>query len=363
MYNFPGFKQLILLLHWILVTIEEFLAGLGLGPEWTWGLAIIGLTIIVRLILFPLTWKQYSSAQAMQAMQPHIKELQRKHKDDRAKIQSETMRLYQEHRVNPFASCLPLLLQLPVFLALYATIQGFGPLDAPQYQASVDALYQASFLWIPTLGLPDPLYILLVLYVVTQLISTELMLVTQTDKTQKMLMRSMPIIFVFFLFNFPAGLFVYWVTTNLWTIGQQLLIRKVMKPFAPGTEGASDAKPAKRSRIVDALVSAQKPSEGPGPNGAATKTPPGGRKPAASGQKQVRSGQKPGAGSATKPGGTKPGAGSATKPGGGAKQTGGKQTPQRSGRKPQPAKSKSTPATAPVEAAEPDTSTNGPAAS
>lgn len=357
MYNLPGFKQLILLLHWVLVTIEEFLAGLGLSQHWTWGLAIIGLTIIVRLILFPLTWKQYSSAQAMQAMQPHIKELQRKHKDDRAKVQQETMKLYQEHRVNPFASCLPLLLQLPVFLALYATIQGFGPLDAPQYQASVDALYRASFLWIPTLGLPDPYYILLVLYVVTQLISTELMLVTQTDKTQRMLMRSMPIIFVFFLFNFPAGLFVYWVTTNLWTIGQQLLIKKVMKPFTPGK---ADTNPAKRSRIVDALVSAQKPGAEPGPNGAAAGTPSGDRKPGAGGQKQVRSGQKPGTSAAAKPGATKLGSGRPA--GGGAKQTGGKQTPQRSGRKPPPAKNKNTPATAPVETAEPDTSTNGPAA-
>ena len=360
MYNFPGFKQLILLLHWVLVTIEEFLAGLGLGPEWTWGLAIIGLTIIVRLILFPLTWKQYSSAQAMQAMQPHIKELQRKHKDDRAKIQQETMKLYQEHRVNPFASCLPLLLQLPVFLALYATIQGFGPLRRPRVSGLRRRSRPGKLPLDPHLGLPDPYYILLVLYVVTQLISTELMLVTQTDKTQKMLMRSMPIIFVFFLFNFPAGLFVYWVTTNLWTIGQQLLIRKVMKPFTPVKEGANDAKPAKRSRIVDALVSAQKPGEEPGSNGAAAKTPPGGRKPAAGGQKQVRSGQKPGAAAATKSGAAKQGGGG---PGGGAKQTGGKQAPQRSGRKPLPAKNKSTPATAPVEAAEPDTSTNGPAAS
>src|SRR5680860_406469 len=138
------------------------------------------------------------------------------------------MQLYKEHRVNPFASCLPLLLQLPVFISLYAAIKGLGPLSAPQYQASVEQLNQASFLWIPHLGLSDPYYILLVLYVVSQLISTELMLSTQTDKSQKMIMRAMPIMFVFFLFRFPAGLFVYWVTTNVWTIGQQLLIRKMM---------------------------------------------------------------------------------------------------------------------------------------
>ncbi|MCX6372473.1 MAG: membrane protein insertase YidC [Actinobacteria bacterium] len=254
MYNFPILKQLVLLLHWILVTINGALESIGLSSNWSWGLAIIGLTIMVRLVLFPLTWKQFSSARSMQVIQPQLKELQKKYKGDRGKLQAETMKLYQEHRVNPFASCLPLLLQLPVFISLYAAIKGLGPLSAPQYQASVEALNNASFLWIPHLGLPDPYYILLVLYVVSQLISTELMLSAQTDKSQKMIMRAMPIMFVFFLFRFPAGLFVYWVTTNIWTIGQQLLIRKVMKPKDLET---MTAKPVKRSRFMEALTAAQ----------------------------------------------------------------------------------------------------------
>ena len=111
--------------------------------------------------------------------------------------------------------------------------------------------FAAPFLWIPALGKPDPYYILLILYVVTQVISTELMLVTQSDPTQKWIMRAMPIMFVFFLFRFPAGLFVYWVTTNIWTIGQQLLIRKVMKPKDLAT---MSAKPAKRSRIMEVYI-------------------------------------------------------------------------------------------------------------
>ena len=92
----------------------------------------------MRLILFPLTWKQYKSAQQMQVIQPQIKELQKKYKNDRGKLQEETMKLYSEHRVNPFASCLPLILQLPVFISLYAAIKGLGPLSAPAYQASVE---------------------------------------------------------------------------------------------------------------------------------------------------------------------------------------------------------------------------------
>ncbi len=256
MYNFPILSQLILLLHWVLVTINDFLTGLGLGYSWSWGLAIIGLTIIVRLILFPLTWKQYKSAQQMQMIQPQIKELQKKYKGDRGKLQEETMKLYSEHRVNPFASCLPLLLQLPVFISLYAAIKGLGPLSAPAYQASVEALNQAPFLWIPHLGFPDPYYILLVLYVVTQMISTELMVATQSDSTQKWIMRAMPIMFVLFLFNFPAGLFVYWVTTNVWTIGQQLIIRRTM-PKPEELVRQAKAKPKKRSRFMEVMMASQ----------------------------------------------------------------------------------------------------------
>jgi YidC/Oxa1 family membrane protein insertase len=255
-------KPLVELLHWVLIWIHDALASLGLGRQWTWGLSIIGLTIIVRLIMFPLTWKQYKSSRAMQALAPHIKELQKKHKGDRATLQQETMKLYQEHRVNPFASCLPLILQLPVFFALYWTIKGTDYLP----KSETLALATAPFLWLPHLGKPDPYYVLLVIYIVTQLISTELMLTPQTDKTQKMMMRAMPVMFVFFLKNFPSGLFVYWVTTNLWTIGQQLIIRKRMPIVAleaaagsSGGEGKGGkaAPPKKRSRFMETMMAAQ----------------------------------------------------------------------------------------------------------
>ena len=108
MYNLPVFKQLILLLHWILVSMHD-LAGVDRPQrDWTWGLAIIGLTIIVRLVLFPLTWKQFSSAQAMQAHPAQAsRSCSRSTRATARKLQQETMKLYQEHRVNPFASCLP----------------------------------------------------------------------------------------------------------------------------------------------------------------------------------------------------------------------------------------------------------------
>ncbi len=216
-------------LHW--------LHGVGL----TWGLSIIGLTIIVRLILFPLTWKQYKSAQEMQVIQPKLKALQQKYKKDRGKLQEETMKLYQEHHVNPFASCLPLILQLPIFISLFYAIR-----TEPDIAA-------ATFMGI---SLGESSIILLILYVLTQIVSTELMLVTQSDKTQKMIMRAMPIVFVFFLSKFPAGLFVYWITTNLWTIGQQLVIRRTM-PKPDELAARAKARPKKRSRFMEAMMASQ----------------------------------------------------------------------------------------------------------
>jgi YidC/Oxa1 family membrane protein insertase len=180
----------------------------------SWGWAIVILTIIVRLALMPLTVKQYHSTLVMQALQPKIKALQAKYKKDRQKLQQETMKLYQEYRVNPFASCLPLLLQIPIFICLYYSIRG-----TPE-------IADASFLWIPSLGQPNmPLF---ALYIVSQVVSTELMMAPNVEKQQKWIMRAMPVMFIFILRNFPSGLMLYWVTTNLWTIGQQVVIKKIL---------------------------------------------------------------------------------------------------------------------------------------
>ena len=253
---FSVFHPVVAFLRWVLTELH----GAGLP----WGVAIIALTVIVRIILFPLTYKQFKSAQAMQALQPHLKELQRKHKGDKQKLQQETMRLYQENKVNPFASCLPMLLQLPVFICLYYAIK-----RSPE-------LMHAQFLWM-TLGKPDPYYVLLLIYVVSQLVSTELMLSPQTDRQQKMLMRLMPLFFVFILRRFPSGLFIYWITTNIWTVGQQLIIRRTMPPpvVAParagddepagrpakGAKAGKGGKPKKQGRFMSALLAAQEQRE------------------------------------------------------------------------------------------------------
>ena len=265
------------------------------GFTGSWGIAIILLTVCVRIVLFPLTWKQFRSAQHMQLLQPKIKELQAKFKGDKQRLQQETMKLYQEHRVNPFASCLPLLLQLPVFFCLYYAIR--GTLE----------LRESHFLWL-TLGKPDPYFILLLLYVVSQLASTELSLQYTTDNRQKWMMRAMPLFFVVILLRFPSGLFVYWVTTNVWTVGQQLIIRRTMKALP----AAAPAKPRKESRFMQAMAQAQqqRTAQGgkPGPGGRPAK------KGARPGQGSGRPGGKPGGKPGARPAG-KQGARPAGKPG------------------------------------------------
>jgi YidC/Oxa1 family membrane protein insertase len=210
----------------------------------SWGLSIILLTICVRALLLPLAVKQFRSMQALQRIAPHLKVLQEKYKDDKQRLQQETMKFYQEHKVNPFASCLPLVAQLPVFLSLFymlrkdlrhdicpdinpagiANPKPCGQTDASQFWFIHDITDKAT---------GSVLVVLLVLYVGSQLVSSLLMMTATADKNQKLIMLVLPFFFVAFVFNFPAGLIMYWITTNIWTIGQQQFLRRVIGRNAP----------------------------------------------------------------------------------------------------------------------------------
>ncbi len=200
--------------------VLDFFHGIG----FTWGWAIVMLTLVVRLILLPLFVKQYKSARRMQEVAPQMKELQRKYKGNKKKLQEEMMAFYKENDVNPFGSCLPLLLQAPVFIALYYTLR------SQDFSDGTDV----SFMYV----IPDVSKLLteigwaviplIVVYAVSQLISSELSATANMSKNQRWLMRLLPIGIVFFIFQFPvpAGLVIYWATTNLWTAGQQLVLKR-----------------------------------------------------------------------------------------------------------------------------------------
>jgi YidC/Oxa1 family membrane protein insertase len=210
-----------------------------------WGLAIVALTVVVRAALMPLTIKQFKSMQHMVQLAPEIKKLQERYKDDRERLQQETMRLYRENKVNPFASCLPMVAQLPVFLSLFYMLRTdlridicpeVNPPGTPKPVPCGEG-GDAGFLFIPDLtdkATGGVLIALIVLYVGSQLLSTVLMS-TATDKTQRMIFLALPFVFVIFVINFPAGLLVYWITTNLWTIVQQTIVRKRLGPMRAAT--------------------------------------------------------------------------------------------------------------------------------
>jgi YidC/Oxa1 family membrane protein insertase len=189
-----------------------------------WWLSIMMLTVVVRTLLFPLTIRQVKSMRKMQDLKPAMDRLREEHKDDPQKLQQEMMKLYKDGGANPLGGCLPILVQLPIFLVLYYTIREFDKLDS---------FRTGGLLWFQDLTVYDPLYILPVLYIATMMVSQEI--ATQnTAPEQRRIMRFLPIVFGIVLLRFPAGLFVYWVTSNVISIVQNLLIyRSTPKP---GTE-------------------------------------------------------------------------------------------------------------------------------
>jgi len=215
--------------------LKFFHDSVGLG----WGLSIIALTVCVRTLLVPLTVKQLKSTRAIQRIAPEMKAVSEKYKDDPQRKQQETMALYKEHKVNPFGSCLPLLAQMPVFISLFYMLRRDLREDicGQTAKACGDIGHAERFLFVPDItGKATGLVLitLLVLYVGSQLVSSLLIQATP-DRNQRLLLLGMPVLFVPFIIGFPAGLMVYWITTNLWTIGQGALVRRTSPPIVrPG---------------------------------------------------------------------------------------------------------------------------------
>jgi YidC/Oxa1 family membrane protein insertase len=267
-----AFSPLISVFEEIMVFIHAHLVG------GSWGLAIVGLTVLIRAILVPLTYRQLKSMQEMQRLAPQISALKEKYKEDKQRQQQELMKFYQENKINPLASCLPLLLQLPVFISLFYMLRSDLKLDicGRQLKEHFHVLPYGHLLKIPAKGLemtgcnqvapgsakflfiPDitakatgaVLVVLLLLYVGSQVGST-LIATATADPNQRRLMLLLPLVFVVILFRYPAGLLVYWITTNLWTIGQQYLIRRRLPPPEkppPTPASAANGKPKRPLR-------------------------------------------------------------------------------------------------------------------
>jgi YidC/Oxa1 family membrane protein insertase len=274
-----AFSPLISFFQAIMVFIHAHLVG------GSWGLAIVGLTVVIRAVLVPLTFRQLKAMQEMQRLAPQISALKEKYKEDKQRQQQEIMKFYQENKINPLASCLPLLLQLPVFVSLfymlrtdlkkhicgkqldahYAAFHKAGEsLTKFTEKTSCNSVspHSAKFLFLPDItnkATGVVLIVLILLYVGSQVFST-LVATAAADPNQRRMMLLLPVVFVVILYRYPAGLLVYWITTNLWTIGQQLVIRRYMGPPPARAAKASADGAAKSSANGGAPPRVAKPA-------------------------------------------------------------------------------------------------------
>ncbi len=200
-----------------------------------WGFSIILLTLIVRSIMFPLTKAQYTSMAKMRLLTPKMQELRERYKDDRQKLGQETMRLYKAEHVNPLGGCLPLLIQMPIFIALYWTLM-----------ESTELRHAPFILWITDLSVYDPYFVTPILYGISMFFIQKMSPTPVNDPVQRKVIMAMPLIFTFMFCTFPAGLTVYWLVSNCFTIFQQIVIYRSLEKRGLGVK--AEKKPAAESK-------------------------------------------------------------------------------------------------------------------
>lgn len=183
-----------------------------------WGWAIVILTIIIRIVLFPLTYKGMLSMNKLKELSPKMKELQEKYKGDPQKLNAHVMELYRKHGANPMGGCLPILLQIPIFFAIYRVLLNAIELKGADW-----------ILWIHDLSVMDPYFILPILMGITMFLQQRLTPTTFTDPMQEKIMKFLPLIFTFFFVTFPAGLTLYWFVNNVCSVIQQIFVNRLFE--------------------------------------------------------------------------------------------------------------------------------------
>ncbi len=308
----------------VILTIHSGLTPLfGRGSGWSWGLSIVFLTMLMRLLLFPLFVKQIKTQRAMQTLQPRMKELQTRHKGDRETLNAEMMKLYREHGANPLAGCLPLLLQIPVFIALFHVLNGIRPDKAGNYHghdgisaALVESAAHAKIFGAPiaaTFNSPARLLESLDASPATVKVVAAIMVVlmgattfwtqrqlmarntadgnTQFAAQQKILLYVLPFTFVIsgIVYGFPIGVLLYWLTTNVWSMVQQHVVIAKMPPV-PATAAGSPPPRTAQPRPARTLPPAPRTAEARSGSVAATPSvsAAGARRPGGTGGKPRR---------------------------------------------------------------------------
>ena len=237
----------------ILTDVLTWLHDSG-GLSWAW--SIVALVLLVRILLVPVAVRQIHSMQSLQLHAPEMKAIQQRYKADRQKQSEELMKFYKENKINPYASCLPIVLQIPIFIALFFVLRDFEKEIFPQFPES-------SLEWLNLVDITEPTKdgwgpVLLLVYVVSQLTSTWLMSTQMQSAAQRVMIMVLPIVFIPFILSFPSGLMIYWLTTNLWTTGQGIVTRRQMPRREPPPKKSSRTPPK------EPVVSAERAPAGAG---------------------------------------------------------------------------------------------------
>lgn len=213
-------------------TLTSLLTWFHESAGLTWAWSIVALTVMVRMLLVPVAVRQIHSMQSLQLHAPEMKAIQQRYKSDRQKQSEELMKFYKENKINPASSCLPIVLQIPIFISLFYVLKDFETEIFPKFPSS-------SLDWLGLVDITQPTKdgwgpVLIVVYVASQLLSTYLMSTSMQSQAQRIMIMVLPVAFLPFILRFPSGLMIYWLTTNLWTTGQGLITRRLMpKPAAP----------------------------------------------------------------------------------------------------------------------------------
>jgi YidC/Oxa1 family membrane protein insertase len=279
-------KPLYIAVSWVITTIHDLLSpAFGKDSGVSWSLSIVGLVIIIRIILVPLFVKQIKSQRALTALQPHMKEIQKKYKDDRQKQSEEMMKLYKEHKTNPLASCFPILAQAPIFFALFTVLNGIGKNPPVKHgvltQEDVVSAANAKFFGAPisdtflgtNITTVKIVTVCLIALMSLTTFTTQRQLMTKgmpkMDSSnnmmlqqQKIMLYAFPLIFAISGVNFPIGVLIYWSTTNLWTWGQQFyVIKRNPTPGSPAYEELAKKRAHKDGVIAPEITNDVAPTD------------------------------------------------------------------------------------------------------
>jgi YidC/Oxa1 family membrane protein insertase len=233
------------------------------GLSWAW--SIVALTLVVRILLVPVAIRQIHSMQSLQIHAPEMKAIQQRYKGDRQRQSEELMKFYKENKINPYASCLPIVFQIPIFISLFFVLK-----DAEKN--IFKGLPESALEWIQLVDITEPVKygwgpVLIAVYVASQLTSTYLMSTSMQSQAQRIMMMVLPIAFLPFILRFPSGLMIYWLTTNLWTTGQGLVTRRLMPrpatlPKRSSRTAPKEAEVSTNGETSDGQASAVSPASG-----------------------------------------------------------------------------------------------------